>query len=362
MKRQSLILKGRQALGDMVMLTAAVRDLHRSYPGRFVTDVRSAFPDLWDHNPHLTPLAEEDPAVRAVDCHYPLVKYANFWPYHFLHGFLHFLNRELRLAIRPWEFRGDIHLSADERNAPSWTERLCGRHIPYWIVNAGGKLDFTTKWWDPERYQQVVDAFHGRILFLQVGHAADRHCALRNVVDLRGQTTLRELIGLVHRAQGALCPITGLMHLSAAVPPPGDQPASRPCVVVAGGLEPPHWETYPHHQFIHTVGMLPCCSLGGCWRPRVTPVGDGDPRDLPENLCLNVVDGKLPRCMDMITSAEVVRRIEGYFAGGVCTYLTQGDQRRLTFAGIWKRGDCLPIKNIKRRGLPASNARQKKQF
>ena len=34
----------------------------------------------------------------------------------------------------------------------------------------------------------------------------------------------------------------------------------RPCVVVAGGREPAHWEAYPDHQFIHNNGALRCCA------------------------------------------------------------------------------------------------------
>lgn len=37
---RKLVLKNSQSPGDIVMLTAAVRDLHRSYPGQFVTSVR----------------------------------------------------------------------------------------------------------------------------------------------------------------------------------------------------------------------------------------------------------------------------------------------------------------------------------
>ena len=44
-------------------------------------------------------------------------------------------------------------------------------------------------------------------------------------------------------------------------------------------------------------------------------------RSKPENLCVDVVGG-LPRCMDMIPAAEVVRRIELYFQGGAIRYLT----------------------------------------
>lgn len=44
--------------------------------------------------------------------------------------------------------------------------------------------------------------------------------------------------------------------------------------------EPPHWEAYPHHQFLHTVGALPCCGDGGCWKSRCQLVHDGDAKDL----------------------------------------------------------------------------------
>jgi hypothetical protein len=82
-------------------------------------------------------------------------------------------------------------------------------------------------------------------------------------------------------------------------------------VVIAGGREPPHWEAYPHHQFIHTVGSLPCCDDGGCWKSRTRRLGDGQAGDLPENLCLDV-RGDLPACMDLITAADVAGRIELY--------------------------------------------------
>ena len=46
-----LILRNFQSPGDIVMLTAAVRDLHLTYPGEFVTDVRTSCPELWESNP-----------------------------------------------------------------------------------------------------------------------------------------------------------------------------------------------------------------------------------------------------------------------------------------------------------------------
>lgn len=128
-------------------------------------------------------------------------------------------------------------------------------------------------------------------------------------MDVRGKTTLRELIRLVYHAQGVLCPVSLVMHLAAAVECKPGQPGRRPSVIVAGGREPPNWEAYPDHHFIHTIGMLPCCEQGGCWRSRSVPLGDGDAKDQPNQLCVDVV-ANLPRCMHLITPAEVVQRIE----------------------------------------------------
>ncbi len=155
-----------------------------------------------------------------------------------------------------------------------------------------------------------------------MGQQGHHHPKLDGAIDLRGQTTLRELIRLVYHSQGVLCSITALMHLAAAVETRRTRPPNRPCVVIAGGREPTHWAAYPHHQFIHTIGALPCCTTGGCWRDRTVKLRDGDKRDRPENLCVDVTN-EIPHCMDLITSQDVVRRIECYFHGGAITYLSR---------------------------------------
>ncbi len=328
-----LILRCSLAAGDIVMLTAAVRDLHRCHPGKFLTDVRTSCLELWEHNPHLTPLDEKDPEVKIIDCAYPLIDSSNEAPYHCLHGFTAFLSDYLGFAIQPTRFKGDIHLSAAELGWYSQVHEVTRQAIPFWIIAAGGKYDLTIKWWQTARYQRVVDHFRGRIQFVQVGHRGDHHPKLDGAIDLRGQTTLRELVRLVHHAQGVLCSVTSLMHLAAAVPVRTGQPANRPCVVVAGGREPVHWEAYPDHQYIHTNGALRCCVNGGCWRDRAFPLGDGDARDRADSLCVNVVN-RLPRCMDMISANEVIRRIELYFDGGVINYLTPREARAAR-RGVW---------------------------
>jgi ADP-heptose:LPS heptosyltransferase len=319
MLMKKLILRNFQSAGDVVMLTAAVRDLHRSYPGEFLTDVRTPFPGLWAFNPYITPLADDDPDATSLDCHYPLIHHCNTTPCHFLHGFSAFLNDTLGLRIRVAEFKGDIYVSEEEKRWFGDVEAANGRCEPFWLLVSGGKFDFTIKWWDHGRYQEVVDYFRGRIQFVQVGDASHHHPPLDGAIDLRGRTDLRQLVRLMYHAQGAISPVSLLMHLAAAVETPPGSPRNRPCVVVAGGREPPHFTAYPHHQFIHTVGALRCCDDGGCWKSRTVPLGDGDEKDRPEALCVDVV-GHLPRCMHLITAAEVIRRIELYFDGGATSY------------------------------------------
>jgi ADP-heptose:LPS heptosyltransferase len=319
---RKLILKCGLSPGDLIMLTAAVRDLHRCYPKQFVTDVRTCCPELWENNPYLTPLPDDEEGVRVIDCTYPLINRCEDTPYHCLHGFVDFLNRRLGLAIKPTAFKGDIHLSAQERAWYSQVREVTKVTIPFWIVVAGGKYDITIKWWAAERYQTVVDHFRGRIQFVQVGENGHHHPRLDGVIDLRGRTTLRELIRLVYHAQGVLCGVTALMHLAAAVESRRGRWGRRPCVVVAGGREPAHWEAYPDHQFIHNNGALRCCASGGCWRDRTVPLRDGDARDKSNRLCVDVVN-QLPRCMDLITPDEVIRRVESYFVGGATSYLSQ---------------------------------------
>ena len=121
-------------------------------------------------------------------------------------------------------FQGDIHLTSAEKQAPPPGADL-GVGDNFWIIVAGGKYDFTAKWWNPASYQAVVDwggsgkvaelqsgevgegDGNGRIslcnsatlplcnslTFVQCGEAGHWHPPLANVVNLVGKTSLREV-------------------------------------------------------------------------------------------------------------------------------------------------------------------------
>ncbi len=90
-----LILRSFQSPGDILMLTAAVRDLHAAAPGKFQTDVRTACPALWENNPYITRIKEHEAGVEVLDMQYPLIHQSNQRPYHFIHGYAQYLEERV---------------------------------------------------------------------------------------------------------------------------------------------------------------------------------------------------------------------------------------------------------------------------
>ncbi len=326
---RKIILTSFASPGDIVMLTAAVRDLHGANPGKFLTDIRTSADAIWENNPFVTKLGEHDRDIERIDCHYPLINRSNQLPRHFVEGYHVFLEEKLGVRIPITAHKGDIYISGNERRWFSRIREMAGVDLPFWIIVAGGKTDFTAKWWIDDRWQAVVDAFYGRILFVQCGDTgpSHHHPLLRNAVDLRGKTDIRQLIRLVYHCQGIVCPVTFAMHLAAAVPMKSAPPLNRPCVVIAGGREPTAWEMYPNHRFLNTNGCLPCCDNGGCWKSRTVPLNDNDEKD--RSLCVDVVEvsqTKVQHCMEIIRVEDVIRAIEMYFIGNVCRYLASEER------------------------------------
>lgn len=327
-----LILENYQSPGDILMLTAAVRDLHRAYPGRFLTDVRTSTPALWENNPYITPIGDKE--GRRIQAGYSdAINQSNGGAHHFVHGFTQDLEKKLGIRIPVTELAGDVHISGEEAG---WISQVgeTGYTGEYWVLASGGKYDFTAKWWNPDSFQAVVDHFDGKIKFVQVGAKEHFHPKLRGVLDLTGKTDLRQFVRLIYNSVGVLCPVTFAMHAAAATPVRPGYPSRRACVVVAGGREPAQWEAYPDHRYLSTQGALKCCIGGGCWKSRATLVNDGDEKNT-KDVCVDPIpiypltpypsdrisgDLKVGHCMHMITPGHVIEAIESYYRGGLLSY------------------------------------------
>lgn len=307
-----LFLTQHQSPGDILMLTSAVRDLKKSHPEISVNVSTSAM-ELWNNNPYLDRQVTASNCDVSMKAEYPLIHTSNAGQHHFIHGFRKFLEDKLKIRIEPGNFCVDIHMSNEEKNDVAWIKESTGKDRGYWLINAGHKLDFTNKYWEHARFQQVVDATKDKITWVQIGAKEHIHVPLQGVVDMRGKTTHRQLIKLMYRAYGVLTPVSYPTLLS-TMPTFGFIDRKRPCVVIAGGREPAVWQAFSTHQFLHTCGMLKCCEKGGCWRSRVVALNDNDSKN--NSLCLNPVltpSGQtIPLCMSMITVDMVVGAINNY--------------------------------------------------
>jgi len=327
-KVEKVIIISKQSVGDIVMLTAGIRDLKASVPALQI-DVHTPFPELWQNNPNLTILPKDDPSIPVVEAHYPLIQQSNQQPWHFIHGYRKFFEELFHIPIPQGAFRGDIHLSLEEQNSQEIFKKF-GIDAPgYGIIISGGKSDFTTKIFDHTKLQEVVDRTKGKIRWVQIGGKSSKfdenahlHKDLTGVINTVGQTTIREMIQLIYWSNLVLTPISAAMHLAEAIKAyPEATFVHRPTVVLAGGRESPTWEAYPHHRFLHSVGTLKCCFDGGCWRNRVTDLGDG--KDDPKMNCflpiLKEHGQTVPKCLDDISVDMILNEIGSYYRSGVHT-------------------------------------------
>jgi ADP-heptose:LPS heptosyltransferase len=314
-----VLLKQFQSPGDILMLTSAVRDLKTHKPDWKINVITSC-PEIWYNNINLSPSVTENNADFVIDADYKHeVNKSNQRGFHFSRAFTDHLSESLNISIPISGHGPDVYFTQEEvhNQLPK---------IPYWVMNAGGKHDFTAKWWNPNHYQKVVDYFKNKIKFVQVGGAGHYHPELKNVENLVNKTTLRQLMLLAKKSLGVITPVSFLMHLTGNME--SIYGGKTPAIVLAGGREQSSWEGYDNHFYLSRVGMYKCCAYGACWKTKATEtyceqeVQEKKPLETP-NLCEDRVDLgvkidspsgkadlKIAKCMHEIEPEEIINKIE----------------------------------------------------
>jgi ADP-heptose:LPS heptosyltransferase len=314
-----VLLKQFQSPGDILMLTAAVRDLKTHKP-EWKINVETSCPEIWLNNINLSPSVTESNADFVINSDYKHeVNKSNQRGYHFSRAFTDNLSEVLKINIPISGHGPDIYFSQDEINHDLGLGE-------YWIINAGGKYDFTAKWWNPDHYQEVVNHFKGKIKFIQVGAREHHHPQLNNVQNLIGKTSIRTLMLMAKKSQGAITPVSFLMHVTGNMD--SIYGGKVPAIVLAGGREQTSWESYDNHNYISRVGMYKCCDMGACWKTKATETfceqEIQEKKTLDDtSICEDRVDlgGKISspsgeakfyiaRCMHEITPKEIIEKIE----------------------------------------------------
>jgi len=297
---QKLILSNPLSPGDILISTSAFRDLHLAYPGQYLTDFRvpSGCEQIFENNPYITKIDDNDPEARHIRLDYSEIHRSGVSGRAFAEAHTMDLAKNLGIEIPITKLSPDIFLSETEKNWPNPVMLEHGYTGEYWLINSGIKSDYTLKRW--HRHQLVVDELQGKIQFVQIGQLEHDHPPLKNVIDMRGKTTLRQLFRLSYHAQGAISAVSLQMVIMMAL--------EKPCVVIAGAREGCRWQIYPKHRFLYTNGCVPCAPHDGCWKSKLKD-------------CVNLLDyGKVPLCMELIKARHVVDAIMSYYQGGVCAF------------------------------------------
>jgi len=328
-RKTRITVKHCWALGDTVLMTALIRDIHRAYPGMYETNVASNWSNVWWNNPYLTRYDPKavDPKPMLIEVGWPDAITGNAMAKiggkkemrHILAWYHYDFERKTGIKVPCTEPYPDLHLTPTEKKP-----FLEGR---YWVVVGGGKMDITNKHWWVDRYQAVVNRLTSYgIRCVQTGatHSNHFHPVLDNCLNMIGKTdNARDLFNIIMHADGVICPVTGAMHIAAAF--------QRPCVVLAGGREEPWFEWYGNgfqafgpdcqqvateHKFLHTLGHMYCCDKQGCWKKRAVPLDKEDRGKKAKYLCKEPVRGEkqaIAGCMDMIQVDHVVEAVMEYY-------------------------------------------------
>ena len=109
--KRKVLFKNYQSPGDILMLSAAIRDLKLSHP-EIEIGLDCSCKEIYENNPYINrSIKKGDTGVEFYKAEYPLIHESNEGQYHFIHGFRKWMEDTLGLKIKATKFRGDIHIS-----------------------------------------------------------------------------------------------------------------------------------------------------------------------------------------------------------------------------------------------------------
>lgn len=298
---KEVIFKNRQAIGDILTFTCAVRDFKKAFPNTRVGVISTAR-HIWDNNPYIDHQFIEGPITEIGPGW--LTNKSNSLNLHMCNAFRLSIEQKLNISIPQGEIKPDIWLTEEEINAKPIIDG------PYWIIIPTGAPGWPSKMY--HRWQEVVDGLKDKIKIVQLG-IKNQTPILEGVEDYTGTTQnkdtgIRDMFNMFYHSEGSLGLVSLHMHLSGAF--------GNPCVVVAGAREPFWFTNYFNHQYIGDNGCLPCATKA-CWACKL----EG---------CKNLVDKTIPKCVDIIHPDEVIRAVTRYYDGGLLRYGEKSKRRPFT--------------------------------
>lgn len=246
------------APGDDLLCTAVLHEMRRRAKHRLW--VMTTNPSLFENNPDVSAAV---PHTRGL----PQIGRRLGWKvYNPLYN--HYDAPEDRDVIDPDRhvisaMCGVAHVTGEIRLRPylylSPAERSGGRRVDRQIaIQSSGmsaSYPMQNKQWFPERFGAVVSGLKESFNFVQIGSRSDP--PLQGVLDLRGQTTLRQSAAVLAESLVYVGNVGLLMHLARAV--------ECRSVIVYGGREKPSQSGYTCNENLYTaMACSPCWLRNRC--------------------------------------------------------------------------------------------------
>lgn len=304
---KEIIFHNRQAFGDILTMTCAVRDFKAAFPDTRI-GVSTTAMHIWDNNPYIDHSFRKglDDSILTKTGPGFLTNKSNVWNFHMANAFRMDIENKLNLTFTQGPIRPDIWLTQEEYNRKPLIDG------PYWLFVYGGEPGWPSKQY--HRWQEVINILKDDIKFVQIGVSKHPYPRLDNVIDYVGKTEdrntgIRDLFNLFLHAQGSLGLVSMHMHLSAVF--------NNPCVVLAGAREPAWFTNYFGHQYIQTNGTMECSETKACWACKLEGC-----RNLtePDNVQKGHHTKKVPKCVEIIEPEEIAEAVMKYYKGGRLEY------------------------------------------
>ena len=267
-RRDELHLSRSYGLGDVLMCMPTVRELKRRNPGCRVT-FYTDFPDLIEGLPfidHARPMADQPEGYFWLNYEFSLPPHRHL---------ARIIGDQLGLDVRDVRPSCVVRQDLVERFRNEWS----GLPRPHVIVTQRASNFTPNKDWPDAYWEALVARLAARSTVIDVGGPTPEPPVrpAGSYLDLRGRTSLDELVAAIAAADLHIAPITGTVHIAAAM--------AVPTVVIYGGYEHPACTDYPGN--INLYSPVECAP---CWLREPCPYGK--------------------KCLHMITPDQVLAAVD----------------------------------------------------
>lgn len=218
------------------------------------------------------------------------------------------------IEVKQNTFGTDVYLTDDEKSDAVLKKFNIPTDKPICLICSGyHPQDNSIKYVGTKKLQNIVNALHDKVTFVQVGDTAGGylHNVLNYAISLIDKTNIRDLILLMYQARYVVTGIHALAHLGSMI-----SKSKRDVYLFIGCRENEKWfSSYLKLDDIkyHVLGYKPdenrkCLGNDKCCARDVTSESKLEGR----KICLNVIERngeKIASCMDAINENEIINDI-----------------------------------------------------